>query len=990
MPPLSVQQSSLDCQKDAVKFALTTDSDLAQEASINGEPIQLYIMNGFPNLRFPGGIPVVASISPGSTTPPISFSGSGLNISSIYSSGNVPSYYLVHIDFLAVLIKVSNYQVTFNVDCLWTANTNANGTIVVNSSNSGSNSANKFQFLDFVLTNHANEPLQDKVVPQGTPVRVAFQLHQGYTLGLAPLQCNVSNENDNPVVFPVIYNGCPNWNLFDVNSNFEAINRTGPTSYYFEFLAYTTDNAERPTLLFIQCEFRFCVSGSDEECNPACWNYHDKTSNDQILINTRQKTGQSSLEGTIEALLIVTNNGNTTQPHRNTTTSNVLVIVLARIMRTLLNVGLLVIFFALVAIATGKDCPCPECALKKSKLTHGTLVRSNEPFYANDYLTAKRELISNASILLPLFLTIKGYEAKDFEIWHNDSSISVDWKPESHDAVIPFRYPPELVDANLWNLKEKIRHRKNSIAFVLRFSEINMFLRSTYELKIRSIFSRACKRMVKLDKQPSMTVVFACEKIENATCHESIGEQVDPVCGILENQTVTKVIETGTEMNVEIDFQVAHRLIPENLSDKILYYRAFFGKCHNGSVLSDYCRLEEIDGSVSTCEHDSVCNPNITSIVLPKLRKNETYGIQVCAILNHDHEYLHLDGNSELFGQIVPPFPEAARTDWRTEFALSGYIAIVISSCFVCICLLYRKRRKQTRKQLLLELQAFAESDPWEVRQSDLTIHADHKLGSGAFGTVYLGTLSPSYYELNPKQQVLRNNKVAVKLLHEHADASMKNDFLAEIQLAKSLGYHDRLVNLVGCITEGPTVCLISEYCAKGDMQKYLRERCAYMLKLQDLGIDFGSLPEDKMESVDFDYIVTQNQLLQYALHICLGLEYLADHNFIHRDVAARNVLVTERNEAKVGDFGLCRSTFSNDAYYRSRGGNLPVKWMPPEAIKHFEFSAKSDCWSFGIVLFELITLGGSPYPGIQPHDILGYLEKGYRMDKPDNCPDQL
>ncbi len=126
----------------------------------------------------------------------------------------------------------------------------------------------------------------------------------------------------------------------------------------------------------------------------------------------------------------------------------------------------------------------------------------------------------------------------------------------------------------------------------------------------------------------------------------------------------------------------------------------------------------------------------------------------------------------------------------------------------------------------------------------------------------------------------------------------------------------------------------------------------------------------------------------------------------IHRDLAARNILVTDNDQMKIGDFGLCRSIDSNDTYYQSRGGNLPLKWMPPESIKHFEFSIKSDVyvfeqidiyiskmysrWSYGIVLFELITIGGSPYPGIQPHDLLSYLIDGNRMTQPNNCPDEL
>uniref|UniRef100_A0A1I7T1B0 Protein kinase domain-containing protein n=1 Tax=Caenorhabditis tropicalis TaxID=1561998 RepID=A0A1I7T1B0_9PELO len=283
----------------------------------------------------------------------------------------------------------------------------------------------------------------------------------------------------------------------------------------------------------------------------------------------------------------------------------------------------------------------------------------------------------------------------------------------------------------------------------------------------------------------------------------------------------------------------------------------------------------------------------------------------------------------------------------------------------------------------------------WEIERRNLIIHNDKKLGSGAFGAVYLGKLigkSLAHKDANSPLGInlmrAENCQVAVKMLPEYADEMSKHEFLREIALMKTLGYHERLVNMLACVTESEPLCLVVEYCDNGDLLQFLRERCKYMMKLDDLGINYHDPPEN--DNYDINMIVTLKQLLQFAVQISYGLEYLSQKGFVHRDVAARNVLVHEGTSCKIGDFGLCRYIYADQSQYKSKGGKLPLKWMSPEAIRHYEFSIKSDVWSFGILLFEVITLGGSPYPGMPPEDVLPHLESGGRIEKPDNCPENF
>jgi len=119
-------------------------------------------------------------------------------------------------------------------------------------------------------------------------------------------------------------------------------------------------------------------------------------------------------------------------------------------------------------------------------------------------------------------------------------------------------------------------------------------------------------------------------------------------------------------------------------------------------------------------------------------------------------------------------------------------------------------------------------------------------------------------------------------------------------------------------------------------------------------------------------------------------MDFLASRRCVHRDLAARNVLVGENYVLKVADFGLARDIYKDEHYVKTTAGLLPVKWMAIEALVDRVYTHKSDVWSFGVLLWELFTLGGSPYPGLPANEVYQYLMEGQRMDIPVNCPDEM
>uniref|UniRef100_G1TR93 Fibroblast growth factor receptor n=1 Tax=Oryctolagus cuniculus TaxID=9986 RepID=G1TR93_RABIT len=176
---------------------------------------------------------------------------------------------------------------------------------------------------------------------------------------------------------------------------------------------------------------------------------------------------------------------------------------------------------------------------------------------------------------------------------------------------------------------------------------------------------------------------------------------------------------------------------------------------------------------------------------------------------------------------------------------------------------------------------------------------------------------------------------------------------------------------------KGPLYVIV-ECAAKGNLREFLRAR-------RPPGPDLS--PEGPRSS---EGPLSFPALVSCAYQVARGMQYLESQKCIHRDLAARNVLVTEDNVMKIADFGLARGVHHIDYYKKTSNGRLPVKWMAPEALFDRVYTHQSDVWSFGILLWEIFTLGGSPYPGIPVEELFSLLREGHRMDRPPHCPPEL
>ncbi|VDO27577.1 unnamed protein product [Schistosoma margrebowiei] len=235
--------------------------------------------------------------------------------------------------------------------------------------------------------------------------------------------------------------------------------------------------------------------------------------------------------------------------------------------------------------------------------------------------------------------------------------------------------------------------------------------------------------------------------------------------------------------------------------------------------------------------------------------------------------------------------------------------------------------------------------DQWEISRSSLKLI--ELLGAGQFGEVWKGKLYLYCF--------------AVKTLKQ--GTMTKEEFLKEARIMKQL-HHPRLVRLYAVVTAEP-IYIITELMKNGSLLKYLRD---------GPGKELGLKP-----------------LIDMMAQIASGMAYLEKEHYIHRDLAARNILVGENNSVKVADFGLARIIDSgNETYTAKQGAKFPIKWTAPEAALMGRFTIKSDVWSFGIVIYEIITYGQVPFPSMNNTETLQQIENGYRMPCPLNCPNSI
>ncbi|KAH8318198.1 hypothetical protein KR067_012718, partial [Drosophila pandora] len=200
-------------------------------------------------------------------------------------------------------------------------------------------------------------------------------------------------------------------------------------------------------------------------------------------------------------------------------------------------------------------------------------------------------------------------------------------------------------------------------------------------------------------------------------------------------------------------------------------------------------------------------------------------------------------------------------------------------------------------------------------------------------------------------------------------------DFLTEAEAMKKFD-HNNIIKLLGVCLQSEPIYTIMEFMLHGDLKTFLLAR-RNMVR----------------ENISDECDISCKRLTLYAIDIAKGLSYLAKRKYVHRDIACRNCLVNSDRVVKISDFGMARPTFESDYYRYNRKGMrklFPVRWMPPETLSLGIFTTASDIWSFGIVLYELISFGSYPYQGLTNSQVLDYVKSGNTIKIPFKAKPQL
>ncbi|XP_046459151.1 platelet-derived growth factor receptor alpha-like [Daphnia pulex] len=330
--------------------------------------------------------------------------------------------------------------------------------------------------------------------------------------------------------------------------------------------------------------------------------------------------------------------------------------------------------------------------------------------------------------------------------------------------------------------------------------------------------------------------------------------------------------------------------------------------------------------------------------------------------------------------------------------------------------------KKELNRQLSIEEQTeyLPYDKRWEFPRYRLKLGV--QLGVGCFGRV----VKAEAVGVKDSEETVKT--VAVKMVKSQINAAAMEALVSELKILIYLGSHLNVVNLLGACTKNihkGELLVIVEYCRYGSLQTYLTNHRKGFVNMVD---EFGNMKSDNDEEIDYNASaldfgeknlenddenlasnnkespvfelnqqdwdsalnrpVSTRDLISWSFQIARGMGYLVSKNVLHGDLAARNVLLADDGVAKVADFGMAKKMYYEDNYEKTTQGLMPVKWMAIESLTDHVFSSHSDVWSYGVLLWELFTMGKVPYPGMDVgHLLIKEILNGYRMEKPEKAP---
>ncbi|KAM9176059.1 ephrin type-A receptor 2 [Mergus octosetaceus] len=446
------------------------------------------------------------------------------------------------------------------------------------------------------------------------------------------------------------------------------------------------------------------------------------------------------------------------------------------------------------------------------------------------------------------------------------------------------------------------------------------------------------------DLEPHVNYTFTVEArngVSAFSTHRSVA-----TASISVNQT-----EPPRVTSVSLDGRTATSLVlswtvPLRQQSRVWKYEVTYSK-----------KVDENSYSVLRCEG--------ASVTIPKLSPATAYVVRVQALTQDGHGAFSPEHEFETL-------PEGAES-MASAAVISGSVTGVLFVVLLLAALIYvLRRRRSSRSRQSPEDVYFSKSDQlkplktyvdphtyedpnqamlkFTTEISPSSITRQKVIGAGEFGEVYKGTLKRGKKEV----------PVAIKTLKVGYTEKQRVDFLSEASIMGQFCHHN-IIRLEGVVSKYKPFMIITEYMENGALDKFLRDKDGEFCVIQLVGMLRG---------------------------IAAGMKYLANMNYVHRDLAARNILVNSNLVCKVSDFGLSRVLEDDpEATYTTSGGKIPIRWTAPEAISYRKFTSASDVWSYGIVMWEVMSYGERPYWELSNHEVMKAINEGFRLPAPLDCP---
>uniref|UniRef100_H3CXF1 receptor protein-tyrosine kinase n=1 Tax=Tetraodon nigroviridis TaxID=99883 RepID=H3CXF1_TETNG len=457
---------------------------------------------------------------------------------------------------------------------------------------------------------------------------------------------------------------------------------------------------------------------------------------------------------------------------------------------------------------------------------------------------------------------------------------------------------------------------------------------------------------------PQATYIFTIQAL-NGVSQLSSKEPASKSVNITTTHDVPSLVSLIQRIDSTESSLTLHWSVPDHPRYTILRYQI------------RYCEKER--RSEDQCHHTE---SNRNQAVLTDLRRATPYEVQV---------RVHTAAGYGSFSpaSVFHTLPDGEKSMWGqdSQFLLPGILiaaGMLLLVTFISVaayCIRKHSRAKDSElgdknNQYLVSqalpgvkvyIDPFTYEDPNEAvrefaKEIDVSfVKIEEVIGAGEFGEVCRGRL---------KIPGKKENYVPIKTLKGGYTDKQRRDFLSEASIMGQF-QHPNIIHLEGVITASCPVMILTEFMENGALDSFLRLNDSQFTPIQLVGMR----------------------------GIASGMKYLSEMSYVHRDLAARNILINSNLVCKVSDFGLSRflqENSSDPTYTSSLGGKIPIRWTAPEAIAFRKFTSASDVWSYGIVMWEVMSFGERPYWDMSNQDVINAIEQDYRLPPPPDCPTHL